>query len=998
MVRQPDALVEVRLSRLYSERIRPARYRERHLLPASAWDVPDEPVPFAEACQQNYSAQDVGVPWGRPWGTTWFRVNGEVPATWAASARVDLVVDLGFSDAAPGFQAEGLVWTPDGTILKGLHPRSRDVPLDARPGERVDVFIEAASNPDVGGGWTYAPTPLGDPVTAGIEPLYRFGGAWAGLVDEEVFALERDWWTLTDLMRSLPTGSTRRAQLLRAMEAAADSIDPDDVAGTAKRARGRLAPVLSASPGSAVHRIAAVGHAHIDSAWLWPVRETIRKCARTFANALDLMERDPDFVFAASSAQQYAWIKERYPELFARIRARVQEGRWVPVGGMWVEPDTNMPGGESLVRQFVVGKQFFLAEFGIDSDDVWLPDSFGYSAALPQIAAGVGARTFLTQKTSKNETNRIPHSTFLWEGIDGTRLLAHLPPVDTYHSDLSAADLARSEDQNAERGLFDVTLVPFGFGDGGGGPNVEMIEVARRKNSLDGSPRVEFRRPSEFFAEANAIAGELEVWSGELYLELHRGTYTSQARTKLGNRRSEHLLREAELWAATAAVRVGAEYPADTLRRAWETVLLGQFHDILCGAGITWVHREAERWYEQVEASLEATIRGSIVALGGAGESPRTMIAYNASPFVVDGVPPLGAAEPTRSGGGTSVVAGSDAVLTSPWLVARFDMGGGLVSLIDRSSGRELVPEGAEGNALEMLRDTPAQFDAWDIDVDYRRTPPVLSGRASVGVEDGKLLVERTIGSSTVRQRISLAADRPALEFETRVDWHERQKMLKLGFPLAIHTEQALSEIQFGHIRRPVHENTTWDAARFEVSGHRWTHVAETASGVTIANDRTYGRDIRLNRGASGGRHVTVRETLLRSATFPDPRADEGEHVFRHSIVVGSLLDGIAEGYRVNLPQRRSQGVAAQPLVTVAGAEGVLIEAVKLADDGSGDVIVRLYEALGRAAEAWLQPGFTCTRASRCDLLERSLPDQPAEPLQLSLRAFELTTIRLGRD
>jgi alpha-mannosidase len=399
-------------------------------------------------------------------------------------------------------------------------------------------------------------------------------------------------------------------------------MDPHDVAGTAAAGRAALADVLSRPATASAHRITAVGHAHIDSAWLWPVRETIRKCARTFSNVLQLMDEDPHLTFACSSAQQYAWMKQYYPQLFERIRQRVADGRFLPVGGMWVESDTNLPSGESMARQLIAGKGFFLREFGIDPQEVWLPDSFGYSGSLPQIVAAAGSRYFLTQKLSWNETNTFPHSTFLWEGIDGTRILTHFPPVNTYNSDLSAAQLALAERNYAEKGAANSSLVPFGYGDGGGGPTREMLAAADITASLEGSPRVEIDSPQHFFERAEAEYPNPPVWSGELYLEFHRGTYTSQARTKRGNRRSESLLREAELWAATASIRTGFEYPYDRLAELWQTVLLQQFHDILPGSSIAWVYRVAEAEYARVEGELERIIADATTALAASVSFP----------------------------------------------------------------------------------------------------------------------------------------------------------------------------------------------------------------------------------------------------------------------------------------------------------------------------------------------------------------------------------------
>ncbi|TPW72785.1 glycoside hydrolase family 38 C-terminal domain-containing protein [Schumannella sp. 10F1B-5-1] len=1016
------ALIEARIRRSYRERILPAAYRDTAPVEVTAWEAPGEPVPFAEAVGQSFTPFETGVMWGRPWGTTWLRITGTVPADWPVDA-VELVVDLGFLPSGPGFQSEGLIWSEDGCLVKGLEPKNTFVPVPVGPGGSFTLYVEAASNPDVGSDWSHAPTPMGDLETAPRDPLYRFAGAHLGVFDREAFGLERDVWTLIGVLENLPDNSTRRAGILRALERAVDVLDPDDVAGTAADARAQIAGVLADRAAGSTHRTIAVGHAHIDSAWLWPVRETRRKVARTFSNVLELMDRYPDFVFAASSAQQYAWMKEGYPELFERIAARVKEGRFVPVGGMWVESDTNMPGGEAMARQFVAGKGFFLREFGVETKEVWLPDSFGYSAGLPQIVAASASDNFLTQKISWNETNVMPHHTFLWEGIDGSRVFTHFPPVDTYNSDLSGADLARAESQNRERGVSDLSLVPYGYGDGGGGPTREMIETAHRKHDLDGSARVDLRRPDEFFAEARASLPHPAVWSGELYLEFHRGTYTSQSRTKEGNRKSEHLLRQAELWAATAAVRTGAEYPVDALRRAWETVLLQQFHDILPGSSIAWVHQEAERNYAAVAESLEGLIGSAIAALGGsagagsdADAGSGATVAFNASPFAVDGVPALSAGTPRRASTRITAVEGGGAELASDALTARLDADGHLVSLVD-AHGREAIAPGGLGNELQFFRDTPNQWDAWDIDAAYQRMP--LDGVRMTGLEiDGDaVVVRREVGASTVVQRIQLTGDGTGIAIESDIDWHERQKLLKLAFPFDVHAATAASEVQFGHVRRATHSNTSWDMARFETSAHRWVHVDEPGFGVTVANDRVYGHDITRTTRDDGGATTLVRESLLRAPTFPDPHADQGRHVFRHIVAPGALLDGVAAGYRVNLPLREvaaPEGHVVEPLVAVVGAgsgagsgsggiggvgsESILIEAVKLAEDGSGDVVVRLYEARGGRASGRLQPGFAAGAAVRTDLLERPLEGGAhGDALALDLRPFELVTVRIPR-
>jgi alpha-mannosidase len=692
-------------------------------------------------------------------------------------------------------------------------------------------------------------------------------------------------------------------------------------------------------------------------------------------------------------------MKRYYPELFERIRSRVAEGRFVPVGGMWVESDTNLPGGEALARQFVAGKGFFLREFGLDTQEVWLPDSFGYSGALPQIVAASGSRYFLTQKTSWNETNRMPHHTFFWEGIDGSRVFTHFPPTDTYNSDLSAKDLARAQRQYAEKGVSNVSMTPFGFGDGGGGPTREMLAAAHRAHDLEGSPTVSLGSPQHFFETAEAELPAPQVWSGEMYLEFHRGTYTSQARTKQGNRRSEHLLREAELWAATAASAGLIEYPYDELQELWEIVLLQQFHDILPGSSIAWVHQQAEANYAEVATRLEAVISVALAALAGDGSAA---VSFNAAPVASGGVGALAGAlaplpEPVRA-----TADGDGFLIDNGLVVVRFDAAGLVASLVDSSTGRELIAPGEVGGLLQVFRDTPNQWDAWDIDQSYRRGRTDLREAESVVLQDAAVVVVRRFGDSTITQRYWLEAGEPELQLETTVDWHETQKLLKLGFPLDVHADRAASEVQFGHVYRPTHSNTSWDFARFETSAHRWVHVAEPGFGVAVTNDSSYGHDITRTTRDGGGTTTLVRQSLLRAPTFPDPHADQGLHVLRSSVrVAPGVLDAAHGGYRINLPVRTVQGDhGAEPIVSVS-SPAVVVEAVKLAEDRSGDLIVRMYEAQGAKARATVSLGFEASAVWLTDLLEREVDGAgrwtAGQPIDLSLRPFELVTLRVAR-
>ena len=1003
-------ITEVRLERFVRERINPAVYSRSLPLALSSWDVPDEPVPALEAMRQEFRPQEHGAPWGKPWGTKWLRLQGEVPESWGTEpdTTVEVVVDLGFTIETPGFQCEGIAWRPDGTIIKAVSPRNQYIPLKLLGGGMaVDFYVEAAANPDVAQGWTFAATPYGDKSTAGTAPQYRLGPLAIAELNQTVWELQQDVWTLAGLMEQLPLELPRRHEILRALERMMDVMDPDDVAGTAAAGRDALAGVLARPAYASAHQLVATGHAHIDSAWLWPVRETMRKCARTFSNVVSLMDENPDFVFSCSSAQQLAWIKEFYPELFSRIREKVRSGQFVPVGGMWVESDTNMPGGEAMARQFVEGKSFFLAEFGIECREAWLPDSFGYSAALPQIVKSAGSRWFLTQKISWNQTNRMPHHTFNWEGIDGTRLFTHFPPVDTYNSELSARELAHAERNYRDHGRGTVSLVPFGYGDGGGGPTREMLAAAARTANLEGSPKVRIGSAESFFQQAEEDYPALPVWVGEMYLELHRGTYTSQARTKKGNRRSEHLLREAELWCATAAVRTNGAYayPAAELKRLWRLVLLQQFHDILPGSSIAWVHQDAERNYQAIETALETLIGQAAAAVLGPGER---QFLLNAAPHPRDGVPALAAAEPATHPEAVRATADSGGYILDNGIIrAVLDADGLLTSLVDYASGREAIAPGERGNLLELHRDTPNEWDAWDIDEFYRRNVTALATALSVSLEEhggaAVVVVERLAGTSPLTQRITLEPGSPSLSITTAVDWQEREKLLKLGFALDVRADRSAAETQFGHVFRPTHTNTSWEAAKFEICAHRWIHVGEPGYGVAVSNASTYGHDVgRSVRASDGGTTTTVRLSLLRAPKFPDPEADRGDHELTVTIRPGAdIADAVQEGYRTNLAPRLVRGASpVEPLVAVSNP-GMVIEAVKLAEDGSGDVIVRLYESLGQRSAGRITANFEVGTIQSVDLLEREVPAPGVQADEtgatLHLRPFQLVTLRFVR-
>ncbi|MFM7045644.1 MAG: alpha-mannosidase [Ilumatobacteraceae bacterium] len=1052
-----SALLERRLRRELLERLMPAMYRATVPLRVTAWEVPGEPVEYSTASSS--LARDgvefaVGSHYGRPWGTTWFRLEGEVPASWpdAAGGGIELVVDLGFHPDSAGFQSEGLAWH-DGVPLQGIHPRRTAVPLPVGSTRRVELLVEAASNPAFP--MRATPSPFGSLRTAGDRPLYRLRQADLGWRDDDVFHLLLDIEVLLELMASLDATSPRRQRLLRELTAAFDAIDmssPAEISTTAPRARALLVPALSRRNGDSAHRVVAVGHAHIDSAWLWPVRETVRKCARTFASAVRMIDQYPEFRFVCSQAVQYHWMATRYPDLFDRIRERVAAGGWQPVGGMWVEADMNLPSGESIVRQMVHGQRWFEEHLGSRCSEVWIPDVFGYPASLPQIFRSGGAARFVTQKLSWNKQNRFPHHTFWWVGLDGSRVLTHFPPVDTYNATITGSELVHSERNFREHGWSDWSLMPFGHGNGGGGTTREMIERARRSADLEGLPRVSMGTTGDFFdrVEAEAAAGApVPVWDGELYFEMHRGTLTSQVQTKAGNRRCERLLREAELWWATAA-HAGAVDAGDERTAAaemdglWKDVLLQQFHDILPGSSITWVHDDAAREHARIAERLEALVaeplrhlvagsgvanasaheRREVIALpvnAGVDVSSCAQVLHDGSRAVMVevgslSVRPVASAvvEPSAVDDRVTMTEHS---LANSSVAVHWSLDGTITSIIDVRAGRELLPAD-RGIGLWLAPDQPVEYDAWDLESWTRRlgrpvarewglavgpTGPVESVGAVVAVEVidagplvGTVRIVRSFGSSTVEQRVTLRAGSARVDLAFDIDWHEDEQLLTLDIPLDVRAREAACGIHFGHVMRPMHASTSWDAAKFEVCAHRWVDVAERDWGVAVLDEGRYGHGL-----LDGG--VTV--SLARAAKYPDPVQDHGRHAVTVAVLPhgAGLAEVVREADALNVPMRHVDGLAGatgSPVVDIrhAAEHALDVSAVKCADDGSGDVVVRMAEVCGARTPVTVVLGRRVTAASRCNALEE--PEQGLDVadgiVDVVLRPFELVTLRLS--
>ena len=1004
-------LAEARIRRTVRERIRPNVFGPRVPLEVTAWHVPGEPVPVAVAREAEYVPFEIGGRWGKPWGTTWFRMQGRVPDEWSGEtveARIDFGAGIG-----PGFQSEGLLYrTAGGGPIRGIHPFHQAVPtgLIADGDGVVDVLVEAAANPMVAA--SHEPTALGDPATAGHALLYRLNVAELAVRNDDVWHLDLDLQVVIGLMRELALDDPRRFEILRSIDAAVDALDLADVAGTAAAARHALAPLFDRRAAPHAHHVSAIGHAHIDTAWLWPLRETRRKCARTFSSAVTMMETYPEYRFACSQAAQYDWIEQDQPELFEEIRAKVAKGRFVPVGSMWVEADANLPSGESLARQLVWGKRYFADRFDVDTTEVWIPDVFGYAGNLPQLMAQAGCRHFLTQKLSWNQTNDFPHHSFRWEGIDGTRIFTHFPPADTYNGEVVPKELAYAVRNFRDKGRASRSMYLFGHGDGGGGPTREMLERARRCADLDGLPRMTIEAPAEFFAAAVEEYPDAPVWRGELYFEMHRGTYTSQARTKAGNRRGELALRELEVWTARAE-----DPPLADLERLWKVLLLHQFHDIIPGSSIAWVHDDTEAAHAELLAECEEHIGASLAIASGSRTRSTAIswggeaVAANAGPFGVTGVvvsvdgpvwvdaPAHGigdvrpelpdGVEPVRVG-----QPGHEVVLDNGIVRAVIAADGTIGSFVDRRADRECLA--APGNVLQLFPDHPNTSDAWDVEAHtLALEPDVLVGVDSITVDtDGPMVgaveVRRSFGSSSISQSYVLRAGSSRLDVVTDVDWQEDERLLKAAFPLDVRADDARYEIQYGHVRRPTHRNTSWDAARFEVCGHFWADLSEPDFGVAVVNDSKYGHDCLES---------TMRLTLLRATNYPDPAADRGRHRFTYGLVPhgAGLAEVLRESWALNLPPRVVAG-RPRPSGVAVDHPGVVIAAVKAADDGSGDLVVRMHEAFGGRARGTLSFGDGGREAVVCDLLEQpaAAPEDVVDGrLPFELRPFEIRTLRV---
>ena len=992
--------------------------------------VTADKLSYDAAMAGDFKPMPVGTRWGQKFQFGWFRGAVTVPAE-AAGAKFVLV---------HGFNKHGLVFV-DGAA-RG-HVSVIDQPfvlsLDAKANTEYELLIEvsAGSEPqrtDTG------PVPLGERAIPDDYPgnTPTLGETAVGIWQERAAQLWFDAETLRTMLPYLPEDdSVRRSEVEEALKDFTLLVDmelpADEMLATFDAARERLAPVLAKPAGPSAPTLTAFGHGHLDVAWLWPLGETERKIARTVSHQLSMIEEYPWHRYLQPQPHLYWMLKQDYPELYERLKQAVADGTIQADGAVWVEPDTNMASGEALIRQFLFGKRFFKDELGVDSEVLWLPDVFGYSGNLPQIMAGCGVKYFSSWKIfwRYHGGDRFPHDIFTWEGIDGSEVLVQL--VNSYGMGCTPDSTIRNwRDRRVRDPRFDQRMHVFGWSDGGGGPALEHLEFTRRQFDMDGVPKMQMSSLAESFAEMEARGVPKDRHVGEMYFLCHRGVLTSQAKTKLGNRRSELALREVEMWASAAmAAGSGYEFPADEMAELWRTVLLMQFHDILPGSSIKRVHDEAEAAYAGVVVGARTHAGDAVATLLDPTDSAMVVfnsLSWDRSVLVIlpehwtgatdaQGTPlTVQEAEGHRivtvtapACGWTTLRDGAAATADKPTVSAgvdhlenelvrfEFDKVGRMTSAFDKAAGREFL--GGLGNEFKLFKDQPTYFDAWDIDSMYEQTPVTLNDKATVEVVAAgplfaTLRVSRKLHHSPMTQEITLRAGSRRVEFRTVVDWAEQHKLLKVGFDTNIHTNEAVHEIQFGHIARPNHRSRPHDADRFEVAQHRWTALAEARRGAAVLNDCKYA----INCLAG-----TMNLTLLRAPMAPDDLADRGRQVFAYAFYLweGPLADSgvVREGYELNVTPTVAEGEAGQRSMLAVDADNVIVDTVKPAEDGSGDFIVRLYESMRTATTCRLTSSLPMRLAVETDMLENAMGplDVSDGRVTLEFRPFEVKTVRLKK-
>ena len=1004
------------------ELLRVQAVSRRHPLPSfHLLDLPDAATePPLDAPLDGWERIEPESYWGRFDLNFLLRTHVAVPEGWP---RANLALHLPLGNAGDIFTHPEALLYLDGEPIASADRYHHTIPLPTRfaDGERHEIALH---------GWTGMSGWPPDP-----DDRSRLYMRQCCLIERDMaaLALARRMEAALDVARHLPDVSASKHRLLSALDRAVTVLDTRHPMGDATRGTVRAAArafdqglAVAGDPlGVTLH---AIGHAHMDIAYLWPVAQIRRKNARTYSNVLRLMEANPDYRFSHSQPQLYEFTERDHPAIFEGIRRAVADGRWEVMGGMWVEPDVNLAGAEALVRQLLLGRGYFKDRFGdVETPVLWLPDTFGFPAQLPQLMAGAGLKWFVTNKLGWNQYNAMPCQTFHWEGLDGSRVTAqllttprsvrYLPFPTNYKSDLSAAEVFGTwETYKHKERNWDLPIA-YGYGDGGGGPTEELIARADALEAMPGAPKVRKSTVRAFFEALESQPREWPVWRGELYMEGHRGVFTSQGWIKRANRMAETALARAEFLVVLAGIHAGHQHDRASLRRAWELTLLNQFHDILPGTSIGAVFDEARGQYDEVMARLDALDNAALAAVATRLGEGTTHALVNASPAASDGAIEIAGAVgaavdpvserrlPVQSVAGALLVDAGPTpphtvrpvavvrpdgpspepdtavevleedgavILRNPLLSVTFDDRGTLRRVRDRQAARDVLAPGSNGNILQVFEDRPIGWDAWDIDAFYDDRPEIVTDLVSMRVEErgplrAALRIVRRYGASRIEQTVRLGHRSKRLDFVTSVDWQHSHTLLKAAFPVEVSAGHATYDIQWGNVARPTHRNTPFDQARFEVPAHKWADLSEADYGVALLNDCKYGYDVEGN---------VLRISLVKSATMPDPQADRGHHRFTYALLphVGGWRGTVAgEAVALNRPTAaapvRGEGTAAALRLVDCERPGAILETIKPAEDGRGYVL-RLHDNERRRGAARLRFAHGVARLGACDLLE----------------------------
>lgn len=966
----------------------------------------------------------------------WARKRVALPAH-RDGCEVYGLFDFGDTGAGSNSGFESLLYV-DGHPYQGVDTNHNDVNFERLAGQEAELTFLLWTGLEGGG-----------PKREFRHRIRRAQVGYLHLATDELYYLAR---AAIQTIRLLDDANAVKHALTRALERSLAMIDWDDDCfyGCVDGALAAFRAEIAAIGKQADVTVSVVGHTHIDVAWLWRLKHTREKAQRSFSTVLRLMNEFDEYIFLQSQPQLYQYIKNDCPEIYEQMKQRVAEGRWETDGGMWLEADCNISSGEALTRQFLYGMRLFQKEFGRRCEYLWLPDVFGYSWALPQILNGVGIHTFMTTKISWNQFNSIPHDLFKWRGMDGSEVTAYFittpeegHPIDSrfasYNGMLTPHSVLGSWVKFHDKNLSNETLISYGYGDGGGGVNREMLKMRRAMDEMPGLPNVKPTRAGDFFRRVNERIADTDqyvaTWDGELYLEYHRGTYTSQAWNKRMNRRMEFALAETE-WLSAQAMLAGGVYEQDALVATWQTILRNQFHDIIPGSSIHEVYEDCHKEYGEAAQTLRSLARNALTALAQPAENHYAV--WNFGSFdrteevflaqtrsgrftTADGSPlraqrvengylveielPALSARTIRFEEAACEETASpfrydaDArTLETPHYSVRWNEKGNIVRLFDCENGREVLAEGARANVLEIYEDKPINFENWDVDIFhiFKHEEAVLCGEPEVIAQGALRLTLRfryTYRHSAFEQDVVFHAESRRIDFVTRADWHESRRLLKAAFPVAVRSTKATYDIQYGHVERPTHFNTSWDWARFEVVAHKWADLSEEGYGVSLLNDCKYGHSTHDN---------VMRVTLLKSGKYPDTEADMGHHEFTYALLphAGTVAQGdtIEEAVKLNLPAHTAADAAweAAPLFR-ADTRHVMIDAVKKAEDDDC-LIVRVHECRGGRTSATLCPGFAMKAYAPCNLLEETEGEPiAAERIEMQLHPFEIRTFKVWR-